>query len=272
MKYFIKTQHGCSNTFNGHMQPDPFHGSGQGAGDSMSRWGFVSDALIRAYNKTAQSSPIKGPMSNIEIKENIQAYVDDTHGTILQEYSDPKNLTNIITHNLQEWEVLLNAVGGKLEISKCKVSKLSWVMDLKGEMILSHDPNPDTIVITDHESGKNIHITEIRPDQPYKLLGVDLAMDGNTVAQDKALRKKFEKLAIAFAKCNLSPADTIQGYHSIFLPGATYGMSATTLSLQQIQASQKIVTSINTTKDGFQPTHPNTCGICPKTFWRCRTA
>jgi hypothetical protein len=48
MQYHIKTKYGISKTFNGHMQPDPFLGSGQGAGDSMARWGFVSDALIRA--------------------------------------------------------------------------------------------------------------------------------------------------------------------------------------------------------------------------------
>jgi hypothetical protein len=62
MKYYIKTQHGCDSQYKGHMKPDPFHGSGQGAGDSMSRWGFVSDAIIRAYNRTAISDRISGPM------------------------------------------------------------------------------------------------------------------------------------------------------------------------------------------------------------------
>jgi hypothetical protein len=51
MQYHIKTIYGCENQTNGHMKPDPFLGSGQGAADSMARWGFVCDALIRAYNK-----------------------------------------------------------------------------------------------------------------------------------------------------------------------------------------------------------------------------
>jgi hypothetical protein len=37
MQYYIKTQTESSSTFNGHLQPDPFLGSGQGAGDSKTR-------------------------------------------------------------------------------------------------------------------------------------------------------------------------------------------------------------------------------------------
>jgi hypothetical protein len=75
MKYFIKTQYGCAKTFNGHMKPDPFHGSGQGAGDSMARWGSVSDSIIRAYNKKAISDPITGPISDTVYNKKIQAFV-----------------------------------------------------------------------------------------------------------------------------------------------------------------------------------------------------
>jgi hypothetical protein len=53
-------------------------GSGQGAGDSMARWFFFSDALIRAYNKTAISTPIVSPISKLQNKEKIQAFVDDS--------------------------------------------------------------------------------------------------------------------------------------------------------------------------------------------------
>jgi hypothetical protein len=60
-KYHIKTKYGVSDRPNGHMQPDAFHGTGQGAADSMPRWGFLSDAAIKTYNKLATSTPIKSP-------------------------------------------------------------------------------------------------------------------------------------------------------------------------------------------------------------------
>jgi hypothetical protein len=63
MNFHIKTQYGCSTASDGHLRPNPFLGSGQGAGDSMSRWGFVSDALLQQashltkYPSTHQPDP-----------------------------------------------------------------------------------------------------------------------------------------------------------------------------------------------------------------------
>jgi hypothetical protein len=60
--------------------------------------------------------------------------------------------------NTQEWEALLNAVGGKLEISKCQISKFSWEMEISGQMTLQPQITNEPITITDHESGRNIQI------------------------------------------------------------------------------------------------------------------
>jgi hypothetical protein len=116
MRYYIKTQHGCLNKYNGHMIPDPFLGSGQGAGDSMTRWGFLSDAIICAYNKVAISAPVQAPISTIIIQDKNQAFVDDSHGIIIHNESSPLSLHNTIQHNIQAWEKLLHNVGGELEI------------------------------------------------------------------------------------------------------------------------------------------------------------
>jgi hypothetical protein len=67
------------------MKPDTFHRSRQGAGYSMARWGSVSDALTWAYNKTANMYPIKGPMRNIENKNEIRTFEDDWYGLIMQD-------------------------------------------------------------------------------------------------------------------------------------------------------------------------------------------
>jgi hypothetical protein len=60
-RYYLKTKFGVAQIANGHMHPDPFLGTGQGAADSMPRWGFLSDVIIRAYKKKAITVPINSP-------------------------------------------------------------------------------------------------------------------------------------------------------------------------------------------------------------------
>jgi hypothetical protein len=120
MRYYIQTQHGSSLKYNGHLHPDPFLGSGQGAGDSMARWGSLSDAIIRAYNKQVKTEIIQSPTSKTCIQENIQEFVDDSHSIMIYDPNDNTPLQDIIQHNMQQWEILLHTIGGKLEINKCK--------------------------------------------------------------------------------------------------------------------------------------------------------
>jgi hypothetical protein len=189
MRYRIKTQYGCGSTFNGHLQPDPFLGSGQGAGDSMARWGFLSDALIRAYNKTAQSCPITSPTSSTEINDHIQAFVDDSHGLIIRHPNDTRPIEQLTQHNTQAWERLLNAIGGKLEITKCRFSKIEWNSSVNGTYTLSgqlHTPTPISII--DHETLLPQEIYPIPTSEQYKLLGVHMTLDGNHKAQADSLQ------------------------------------------------------------------------------------
>jgi hypothetical protein len=219
MRYHLKIQYGCSQLYNGHLQPDPFLGSGQGAGDLMSRWDFVSDALIRAYNKRAISNPIQSPISDIFTLDHIQAFVVDSHGIIIQQPNNNNPIDDNIQHNMQLWEYLLNATGGKLEIRKSNFARFRWTSDDSGTYRLCTKPSNDNILIKDHESNNDIAISEISTTTAYKLLGVHLSFDGNTKAQSRQFRIKCEKMTIAFARCQLSPGEALQGYQSIFTPG-----------------------------------------------------
>lgn len=77
-KYIIKHQKGLSPYPNGHNLPDPFYGAGQGAGDSCTRWGFISDIIIKAYNTHAHSAEITSPISLATSNRRVQAFVDDS--------------------------------------------------------------------------------------------------------------------------------------------------------------------------------------------------
>jgi hypothetical protein len=191
IRYHIKTQHGCDEAFNRHMHPDPFLGSGQGTGDSMARWGFLSDALIRAYNKQARSSKLTSPISNLVMQTNIQAFIDDSHGLILQDSNNPEQLDDLIQHNMQTWESLLHAIGGKLEINKCQIIKFRWDYNNDGYHSL-HSPNTtQRLQIIDSETKQHVQLPELNHNNSYKLLGVHMAFDGNQKTQADAFQKKM---------------------------------------------------------------------------------
>jgi hypothetical protein len=71
IKYFIKHKWGIAPHPNGHNCPDPFYGVGQGSGDAGTRWGFISDCIIRAYNKQSHDAIITAPISGITANENV---------------------------------------------------------------------------------------------------------------------------------------------------------------------------------------------------------
>jgi hypothetical protein len=74
MKYYMKPQKGIGEIPNTHSIEHPFYGVGQGAGDSPSRWGFISDNLIRAYNRHSNPAIIESPISHQTTNFRIQAF------------------------------------------------------------------------------------------------------------------------------------------------------------------------------------------------------
>jgi hypothetical protein len=214
-KYYLKTSHGIAPKANGHMQPDPFLGTGQGAGDSMARWGFVSDAIIRTYNRQAKSEPIYSPISPVFSNEHIQAFVDDTHGTMISKSNDHTDIIAMIQHNMQTWERILFASGGKLELSKCRFCVIQWKCSEEGTYSLLPSTQ-ETITVTDSETFQPSMTSALKHDEAYKLLGVMMAFDGNTTAQESTLRAKCNKLATAFNQLQLTSSEALQGYTDPF--------------------------------------------------------
>jgi hypothetical protein len=150
---------------------------------------------------------------------------------------------------MQEWESLLHALGGKLEIIKCKIVRFY------GNTKPTPKPqSQNSIHITDHETMTQIPLSEISTDNPYKLLGIQIAFNGNQKTQTLSIHSKYEKLAIAFQRCHLSPEETLQGYRSIFLPGILYGMSATNIPDKHLIHSKQLITNTILPKLGYTTT------------------
>jgi hypothetical protein len=131
--YHVKTNHGISSKYNSYLNPLPFHGSGQGAADSMPRWGYLSDKIITAYQKNCINNPLLTPISKIDITTTIRAFVDDSNCVMLHIHNNKDEIVEILQINTQLWEELLPKIGGKLEIPKCKFCIITWDFDKNTE-------------------------------------------------------------------------------------------------------------------------------------------
>jgi hypothetical protein len=114
------------------------------------------------------------PMTNIiqteKITQWIDGYVDDTFiFTSIQEKKgktiDPAILAKQLQQNTQEWEILLAATGGKLELSKCFYYILCW------DSVAEGVPRPETHdkVGTRASSSINPHTGIRRKDKPLSI-------------------------------------------------------------------------------------------------------
>lgn len=205
MQYIIKHKQGLSPTANGHLKPDPFYGVGQGAGDAGARWGFISDMIIKAYNKKAHDATIKSPITKIFSNHKVQAFVDDSRLFLL--YPDPNGSTihTYLREDVQLWEQLLHVTGAKLELKKCKLIIFTWKFDAKGNAIIESVENATPMEIIDSETHLPLTVDSITSSEAYKLLGVQIAFDGNSVQQTVAIEAKAKHVTNVFLKANLPP-------------------------------------------------------------------
>jgi hypothetical protein len=79
---------------------------------------------------------------------------------------------------------------GKLEISKCKFSQITWAYDSNGTAIIETPNSTTTIAIQGSETKEAHHINEITTAESYKLLGINMALDGNSTNQIQQFEEK----------------------------------------------------------------------------------
>eukprot|EP00957_Ditylum_brightwellii_P105604 8051498-Ditylum_brightwellii.AAC.1 len=65
MKYYMNTAYGISTKTNQHSKSSPVHGSGQGATDAPSGWGFTSNICLVQYEKKVHGCTICNPTETI---------------------------------------------------------------------------------------------------------------------------------------------------------------------------------------------------------------
>jgi hypothetical protein len=264
--YHLKTSHGISEGFNAHMQPSPFLGSGQGAADSMPRWGFLSDKILTAYNKHSKQHPLLTPISKLNNTTSIQAFVDDSNCAMLNCHNNRNEIIEQLKFNADQWDSLHYNIGAKLEITKYKYVVINWKYDKNGTANLNIESEDNSILINESETNQPQRIHEIKPTEPYKLLGVDMCIDGSFAPQLQRLTEEITNMTNMLSKVPLTHQETTIGLKGIIYPTIKYGLEATTIPWSELDKIQAKLTNKLLPKLGFNQHMPRELVHAPVYF------
>jgi hypothetical protein len=255
MRYRLRTALGDSTTTYQHSIFTPIHGTGQGSCASQAIWLLISSILMDCLSAMGGGMTMTDVQSENSIQQWIDGFVDDTSlFTNIIQYSDNDNITNLchqLTHDMTTWNELLEASGGKLELSKCFYYVLSWKFDKEGNglpMYISERQNQHAVPIKIKTAAHDlITIKQKEVNIAHKTLGCFKAIDGNEKEQIKYLSDKSRQFGKKLHNTSLTRKQANMAYKMIYIPSMRYGLPACSLSCAEIDSIQK------STLDKFLP-------------------
>jgi hypothetical protein len=242
MKFYIRTAIGISDESYQHTTETPIHGSGQGSCASPTLWLLISSLLMRILESRAKGMTMQDIIKdNKEIISAIDGFVDDTSlfTNLLLHLTDPQQEIDNLQQATQIWSELLEASGGKLELSKCFYYALIWTFNKDG------DPIPTTIdeqqamgikqiKIVDRATGQVHPIAQKECEEPHKTLGVHKNIIGKDAKQYNELLTKSNNMAYLASTAEMSRVHARIAYNSTYITTMSYGLPACSLSLEQL--------------------------------------
>jgi len=240
VRYHLKHKYGISAASKSHSNLDHFQGSGQGAGDSPPRWGFISATMIAVFNAEADRWEVHHANGTFEFRVGISAFVDDTNMLlVLDNEACFGELLQRFQNNADLWNGLLIASGGKNSCPKSCGSIFLWGFDSDGRAFLrNRNELPIEITLFNHDTKDRdvLHLTST--DEPVKLLSTYLTQDGNSKKQALVISEKCATYAALTRNCPFNRADIMTLYHSMYLTSVGYPLPATTLSAKQLDDAE----------------------------------
>ena len=241
MEFHLKTALGVSEDFYKHSITTPVHGSGQGSCASPTLWLLISTILMRCLDRGNPGMAMVQIQKNEKIlRSNIDGFVDDTSlfSNIPFQYSNMTDAVRNLQGATQTWAKLLEASGGKLELSKCFYYVLSWKFTNEGcpipmtiqEQEHLHYPK---ITINDPETNNEIYIQQKECQCHHKTLGVHKNILGDDSYQFAELLKKSNNMAQIAHGARMSKHHARVAFHMIYIPTIQYCLPACSFSLKQ---------------------------------------
>lgn len=168
---------------------------------------------------------INGLMGSLMIPPSLQN-TDRRHQAI-----------NTLVHQLQEdtvlWSQLLEASGGKLELTKCFYYVLSWIFDKRGRAIPTSIADqqqltaPITIPVSN--DGDRIVILQKELSEAQKTLGTWKTIIGDETRHIKYLQDKSDGYALKVLHAHMNRRQARLAYATIYIPAMMYSLPAMNL-------------------------------------------
>ena len=230
-KYHIKTMLGTSVSFIAHTEAQPWHGSGQGAGNSPTLWLFISSTLFDCFEDYAHGATFATPDGSKTVKLFMTGFVDDTNSRTncfnTNEIPTIEELVTKAEKDAQWWSDLLWTSGGKLEPKKCSYHHLRYEFQKNGCPVLVQGNKWSPPLAIKSTDGSITHIKQMANEMDHKSLGCHKGPSGELKAQLQALQEKAEFYTRVIKSSPLNRREANMFQRSIVLSSMCYPLDTT---------------------------------------------
>jgi DNA mismatch repair ATPase MutS len=188
------------------------------------------------------------PDDMIMIQQWIDGFVDDTslfsnlrgtgHNT-----NDIELLHQKLSQDLIAWKDLLEALGGKLELSKCFYYILSWKFNELGDAIPTSIEEQQTacqqIAILDGTTNREIKIHQKEINEYHSTLGCKKTMTGCNKGQQITLKQKSDNIGIKVKNCGFNRRQGWMALNGCYMSSLKYSLPAMSFTRKEIDEIQK---------------------------------
>jgi hypothetical protein len=244
MQHHVKTALGISSAFFQSTPEKVLYGSGQGSCGSPPLWMTISIVMFRALEaRMGKGAYYACPRKQRITSHTTEAWVDDSNDYIndflsVVPWNELELCENLRQQN-QEWEKLLSASGGRLELPKCLAYIIVYDF-VNGEPVQRPKEHLTArLYITDSESQRQTRINIKDPKESHKTLGTHQNPAGDPTGQAKVMAVKEERMRRAFQYMNFPMYKVHLAYNSVYTKSLQFPLGVTLMSYETAHGISK---------------------------------
>ena len=252
----IRTAYGDSEIEYGgdNWKRDP-SGICQGNGAGPAIWALVSSPLLSMLRDAGFGAKLHSAIGDTFLHLSGFAFVDDADTIQAGELGeDTPSILQKAQQQLNLWESGIRSTGGGIDGDKSDFVIINYEWN-EGEW--RYQKKQDEHKLTVHNTkGPREQLTQLATNEARRTLGVWQAADGNEEKQTTKLVEKTKAWSRAVVRSSLGRLDMSIGIKASLYPSITFGMMATTLSVEQCDRVFAPIRAEALSKSGYVKTIP----------------
>jgi len=236
LKHFIQTAYGDSlQSFLGTKSLKPIQGLGQGNGASPAIWAIVSSPILDLVRNVGYGIKLRSSVSRSKITTVGNGFVDDMDLLAANDMNhSATDLVQSMQEGLDRWESGLRASGGTLSANKScwTLIDFEWVGDNWKYSLCA--TQPANLQMNDY-TGNWMTLQQMESNQVERMLGVQLAADGNMEAEYGFRLSQAQTWAAQVATYKAKSTIQWLNFQLVLLPKILYSLMTTTFTKQECE-------------------------------------